>query len=65
MIPGLNADDYRLLLELLAEETVVEPSKKFPYRISRRGSGWSDDAQKGRIQAALSIALEVASKRAD
>lgn len=63
MIPGLSADDYRLLLELLAEETVVEPSESFPYRISKRAFGYSKDKQRGRIQAALSIALEVASKR--
>jgi hypothetical protein len=65
MIPGLSADDYRLLLDLLAEETVVEPSKEFPFRVSRKAFGYSNDAQKGRIQAALSIALEVASKRSD
>lgn len=63
MIPGLAAEDYRLLLELLAEETVVRPTKEFPYRVSQRGVGYSSDPQKGKIQAALSIALEVAAKR--
>lgn len=59
----LNAEDIRLLLKLVGEETVVEPSKKFPYRVSKKVFGYSDDPQRGRVQAALSMMLEMASKK--
>jgi hypothetical protein len=59
----LSAEDIRLLLKLVGEETVVEPSEKFPYRVSKEGFGYSNDPQRGRVQAALSMMLEMASKR--
>ena len=61
---GLPAEDIRFLLELLNEETVVEPTSAFPFRISKRsGIGYSADPQVGRIQAGLSIALQVEAER--
>lgn len=60
---GLPAEDILLLLKLVGEETVVEPSEAFRFRISREGHGYSSDPQRGRIQAALSIHLQMASER--
>jgi len=54
----LSKTDIRLLIELTQLETVVPESSNFPYRVVRRGSGYSDDKRIGRIQAALSIALQ-------
>ena len=59
----LSTEDIRYLLDELSHEVVVEPSEMFPYRISRMGHGYSKDKQRGRIQAALSIMLEVAMTR--
>jgi hypothetical protein len=60
----LTRDEILLLLGLLSEETVVEPNPKFPYRVSRRRvTGYSDIPVVGRLQAKLSIMLEVAAKR--
>lgn len=58
----LTIDEIRLLLDLLAEDTVVEPSETFPFRISRRRFGYSDDPVRGRLQGKLSIMGEVATK---
>lgn len=58
----LTSDEIRLLLDLLAECTVVEPSEAFPFRISRRRFGYSDDPIKMRLQGKLSIMGEVAAK---
>jgi hypothetical protein len=59
----LTAKQIRRLLEMCGEETVVAPSKSFPYKISCRTHGYSDDKELGALQATLSIMLEVASKR--
>lgn len=59
----LNVEEIRLILRLLAETTVVEPTPKFPFRIVERSQlGYSDDPMIGALQAKLSIMLEVASK---
>jgi hypothetical protein len=59
----LTVAEIRLLLEKLGEETVVEPNDTFPYRVSRKGFGYSTDPKIGALQAKLSILLEVASRR--
>ena len=59
----LTAADIRLLLEKLGEETVVEPSDSFPYRVSCRAMGYSKDKKIGALQAKLSIMLEMAHRR--
>lgn len=59
----LTREQILLLLERIAEETVVEPNKEFPYRISRKGFGYSKDKQIASIQATLSIMLEMASRK--
>lgn len=56
----LTKDDIYFILQLVGEETVVEPSESFPYRVSRRGHGWSQDKERGALQAKLSIMLEMA-----
>lgn len=54
----LTRDQIVFLLERLSEETVVEPTREFPYRVSRRGHGYSSDKKVAGIQALLSIMLE-------
>ena len=56
----LTRDEILFILELLSEKTVVESTQKFPYRISCKGSGYSDDKRASRLQAKLSILLEMA-----
>lgn len=56
----LTHEDIATLLELLAHEAVIEPSKKFPYRVTREARGYSDDPATARLQAKLSIMLEAA-----
>lgn len=56
----LTRDDILLILERLAEKTVVEPSDAFPYRVSHKASGYSDDKKARTLQAKLSIMLEMA-----
>jgi hypothetical protein len=58
----LTREDIHLILERLSEETVVEASQAFPYRVARKGHGYSDDKKIGALQAKLSIMLEMASK---
>lgn len=54
----LTADDCRFLLELIATARDATGGLRF-------GRGWSSDGQVGRIQAALSIGIEAASKSDD
>ena len=55
----LTKEQIRYLLERLGEETVVEPTERFPYRVTTRNhGGYSKDADVGAIQVALSIMLE-------
>jgi hypothetical protein len=56
----LTKKDILLILERIGEQTVVEPSKGFPYRVSCRASGYSDDKSVRTLQAKLSIMLEAA-----
>jgi hypothetical protein len=59
----LTREEILLIMGLLSQETVVPPSKKFPYRISVEGHGYSKDPKIGPLQAKLSIMLEVAARR--
>jgi hypothetical protein len=45
----LTTDDIKFLLELVGEKTVVKPTKTFPYRVSERGFGYSDDPRIGHL----------------
>lgn len=59
----LTREEISLIMERLMEDTVVEPSKTFPYRVSRRGSGYVDDPKIAPLVGKLSIMLEVAAGR--
>jgi hypothetical protein len=59
----LTAEEILMILELVGEETVVAPTKAFPYRVSRKGHGYSKDPKIGPLQAKLSIMMEAASRR--
>lgn len=56
----LTKEEISLFLAFLAEKTVVEPTKSFPYRISCKRFGYSEDKRIGALQAKLSIMLEAA-----
>ena len=56
----LNKTEIQKLLSLLAEKTIVKPSSEFPFRISQKGMGYSDDLEVSKLQAKLSIMLQVA-----
>lgn len=56
----LTKKDILFILECIGEQTVVEPSKGFPYRVSCRASGYSNDKSISSLQAKLSIMLEAA-----
>jgi hypothetical protein len=60
----LSVEEIRHLLGLLGQETVVEPSKTFPFRVTRAQPGYSDDPLVGPLQAKLSIMLEAAQRGA-
>ena len=59
----LTKDEIRLILSKLSLEIVVEKSQDFPFHIVREGFGYSEDEAVGKLQAKLSIMLEVASRR--
>lgn len=59
----LTVEEILKLLELLSERTVVAPSEDFPYRVTRKRSGYASDPKIGGLQAKLSIMLEIATKR--
>lgn len=56
----LSQAEIRKLLNLLAEKTIVTPSSEFPFRISQKGVGYSDDPEVSKLQAKLSIMLQAA-----
>ena len=56
----LSQAEIRILLSLLAEKTIVKPSPEFPFRISRKVIGYSDDPEVSKLQAKLSIMLQAA-----
>lgn len=58
----LTEIEIRRLLELLGEETVVAPSREFPFRISQRALGYRNGAD-GALQAKLSIMLDALGRR--
>jgi hypothetical protein len=41
----LTRDDILFILEHLSRETVVPESAEFPYRVTRRGQGYSKDSK--------------------
>lgn len=59
----LTADEIQLIMSLLAKVVVVPRTKDFPYEVVRDVPGYSDDPKIGKLQAKLSIMLEVARKR--
>ena len=48
------------ILVLIGEKTVVEPTPAFPYRVTAKGSGYHSDSEIAKLQAKLSIMLEMA-----
>jgi hypothetical protein len=57
----LTKEEILMVLKLLAEETIVKPTKAFPFRISCDSrAGYSGDKRVGALQAKLSIMLEMA-----
>ena len=56
----LTKEEIRLILEYLSEVSVVEPSPAFPYRVSQTKRGYSSDPAISKLQAKLSMMLEVA-----
>lgn len=54
----LTSVEIHKLLEMLAQEVVVAPTKGFPYTITQRRGGYSNDREVGMLQAKLSIMLE-------
>ena len=59
----LTKAQIRELIELTRQETVVEPSAAFPFRVTRQAMGHHPDPARARLQGALSIMLEAASSR--
>jgi hypothetical protein len=59
----LSSEDILLIMDKLGREVVVEESDDFRFEITKRRSGWSDDLKIGKLQAKLSIMLEVARNR--
>ena len=58
----LTQDEIREILDRLSWRVVVEKRADFPYRVVQDGSGYSDDPDTSRLQAKLSIMLEVAGR---
>ena len=56
----LNQEDIQFLLKQLEYEDLYADG---PIRLQKRSHGWSEDPQRGRIQAALSVMLEVEHRR--
>lgn len=53
-------EQIRFLMKEMSYETVHEPTDDYPYRVQRlERAGYSSDLNRGQIQAALSIMLEV------
>lgn len=59
----LKADEIVFLIEEIGREAVVEESEEFPFRVTKRGSGYHSDAERGALQAKLSMMLEMAARR--
>jgi hypothetical protein len=58
----LTKEQIQYLLELLAQEIVVTPTKEFPYTVTRRAMGYSADQKRGELQAKLSLMRDVVSR---
>jgi hypothetical protein len=57
----LTSKEILYLLELLGRREVIGESKEFPYSITVKQPGYHD-GDRGKLQAKLSIMLEVAGK---
>lgn len=57
----LTKDDILFLLKLLERKVVIPEDQNFPFEITRREMGYSSDPTVSKLQAKLSIMLEVAS----
>jgi len=57
----LTSKEILFLLDLLGRREVIGESKEFPYSVTVRQPGYHDGDQ-GKLQAKLSIMLEVAGK---
>lgn len=59
----LDKKQIIFILKSISDKTVVEPSQEFPYRVSIPcKSGYSSDPDISKLQATLSIMLEMASE---
>lgn len=58
----LTSKEIHTILEALSKEVVIPPSSYFPYTISVKRHGYSDNVEIGQLQAKLSMMLEVAVK---
>lgn len=58
----LNETEIRYILDLLAQKVVVKPTQEFPYTISVKVAGWSEDSVIGKLQAKLSMMLQMVHK---
>ncbi len=59
-----TAADIRRILDKIGREVVVPATDEFPYEIvSRRSQGYHEDPEISKLQAKLSIMLQVASER--
>ena len=59
----LTSKQILYLLDLLAQKVVVAPRADFPYTITEKAFGYSDDKERGQLQATLSIMLEAANRQ--
>lgn len=55
----LTEADLHYLLDLLAQKVVVEPTKDFPFTVTTKAFGYSEDSKVGALQAKLSMMLQV------
>ena len=56
----LDKKDILFILKSIAHQTIVEPTKKFPYRIVQEAKGYSEDKFVSALQTKLSIMLQAA-----
>jgi hypothetical protein len=61
----LTAKEIRIILNVLSERTIIEPTLEFPYRVTQHQTGYSDNDVISKLQGKLSIMLEVAAGRGE
>jgi len=60
----LTVADIHRILDKIGRKVVVPATDEFPYEIVSRGSqGYHEDPEIGKLQAKLSIMLQMASER--